>query len=63
MLIALKVMVVKRGAPPTFCILASWLTMEVNEYLERFRTELDTVVRFWVTNSHDRKHGYVCPGL
>lgn len=31
--------------------------MEVSEYVEKFKSELETVVRFWASHSHDEKHG------
>ena len=50
-----------RGAPPTLLEELQELAMEVSEYLERFKSELDSVVRFWLTHSHDQKHGWVSP--
>ena len=31
--------------------------MEVNECIERFSAELESVVAFWVSHSHDNRHG------
>ena len=27
---------------------------------EKFENELDSVMKFWLENSHDASHGYVC---
>ena len=31
--------------------------MDVSEYVEKFKTELDSVMRFWMTHSHDHRYG------
>ena len=32
---------------------------KLSEYVSWFERELDSVVRFWLAHSHDKKHGYV----
>ena len=36
------------------------LDCKLKELKEKFENELDSVMKFWLENSHDASHGYVC---